>query len=190
MQLRVCRVSGQIESNEPRGTSLRVRMPNQTSTRKLHPGGKWTCTCGCFLSQAGRCGADPASSQAGLVKAPPGCGSPGRGVTGPSGDLGTWDLIGAQQHGTCTPADPGRDRRGPLQSLQFPPVTREQTDGTLPQGPACSVNRNQLSRVAPSTSSIAERGIPRRALPDHRGCRRRKPGRPRARGPRPPGAGR
>ena len=70
------------------------------------------------------------ASQAGFDKATPDAAHLDRGVTGLSGDFGARDVIGDQQHGSCTAAKSGGDRRGPLQSLQFPAVTRGQNDGT------------------------------------------------------------
>ena len=70
------------------------------------------------------------TGQAGFDKATPDAAYLDRGVTGPSGDFGARDVIGDQQHGSCAAAESRGDRRGPLQSLQFPPVTRGQNDGT------------------------------------------------------------
>ena len=70
------------------------------------------------------------TGQAGFDKATPDTTDLDLGVAGQPGDLGTRDVIGDQQHGTCTAAEAGGDRRGPLQSSQFPPVTRGQNDGT------------------------------------------------------------
>ena len=53
------------------------------------------------------CAADPANRPGRFRQSDAGCGSFGRGVTGPSGDSCTRDATGDQQQGMCTPAEPG-----------------------------------------------------------------------------------
>ena len=78
------------------------------------------------------------TGQAGFGKATPDAAHLDGGVTGPSGHFGARDMIGDQQHGSCTPAESGGTRRGPLQSLQFPPVAWRQDNGTRMVGHATS----------------------------------------------------
>ena len=70
------------------------------------------------------------TGQAGFGKATPDAAHLDGGVTGPSGHFGARDMISDQQHGSCTPAESGGARRGPLQSLQFPSVAWRQDNGT------------------------------------------------------------
>jgi hypothetical protein len=88
------------------------------------------------------------TGQAGFDKATPDTADLDLGVAGPTGDLGTRDVIGDQQDGSCTATESGRDRRGPLQSLQFPPVTRGQNDGTRMVGHDPS-HKGSLQRTIP-----------------------------------------